>query len=178
MLTNSEIEEQYERLLADPRYSQLVVSVAKTYWRISSRCSAGKDYDEFYSAAMVGLWKALKKRDPEQGDSFLKYAKNKMSWQCADHLRVLVRRSRNGCPEDFPFENVADNRPESVQITEFLPDGDSRASLLKAYYLDGYTLKQISKLSGKPLENVKKQILSALQDTKEFMNGKLRCGSS
>ncbi len=167
-----DIESAYEALLADPRYSKMILSVANDYWRISNRCSSGKSFDDFYASAMIGLWKALKKRDPNQGEAFTKFARNKMRWECADYLRVLMRRSKLGA-DGIELDDVRDNRPAPCQITEFLPDGDPRLKLLRGYYVEGYTIKQLAKCVGLPRAVVRKNILEALQDSKEYLNGKL-----
>jgi hypothetical protein len=92
-MTRAEAGDALAALLNDGRYGRIVRAAARHYYRLARHLEVGRDFDEFYAAAVVGLWKACRKRDPALGPAFLRFAKNKVRWECADLLRAMARRS-------------------------------------------------------------------------------------
>jgi DNA-directed RNA polymerase specialized sigma24 family protein len=166
-MTRAESGDALAALLNDSRYGRIVRAAARHYYRLARHLEVGRDFDEFYAAAVVGLWKACRKRDPAMGPAFLRFAKNKVRWECADLLRAMARRSARTSQWGGGGPGVV--QPPPTDLADYLPAGDPRGRFLEGYFGEGRNVCELARRSGLSREAVRKTILSALADIRQSL---------
>jgi len=172
MTKNNDINIEYNEILKDSRFANMVKCISRDYWQLSYKCVTYRSIDEFYQAALIGLWKALKKKDNSKGDRFLKFARNKIKWECSDYLRTLIKRNKKTRLESASLENISARIIPEFRINEYLPKNDPRIEILEGYYIYGHSIKEMAKKHKISKQEMQETILNALNDAKEYINGR------
>ena len=155
-----------EEILAS-RYHRLVRSIARPY------CVAGGDNEDLLQEGMVGLSKAMREYDEEQGAAFSTFADICIRRRLYSVLKAATSGKHQPLNEAIPLNSslfdlaFAQNDPELLLI-----DREKTAGLLEyackqlsafeaeilGYYLDGLTCREIAQTVGKPPKSVENAV--------------------
>lgn len=145
--------------------------------KMAFRCRGTVRYDDLLSLALEGLWRASQSWKPERGASFGTYAGRKITWSMQQLLRTRSRerKERARCSASL-HPGIADNRCDDP--VERLATVDLAARALRVlppmlrepvrlYFLDGYTMPQIARMSGFTKSNCSVLIKQGLKEMRE-----------
>jgi hypothetical protein len=165
-------EDLVESLLKDRRVERIMVAAARHYHRLAAALTTDHTFDDFYAAALVGVWKAAGKVDPAKGFGFLSFVRRKVRWACADHLRSVARRARHSAPLLDDYEPCDLGRAPAAALADYLGPDDPRLPLVRDYYLDNRTLKDVARRNHIRPGLAKALILWALADIRKTLERK------
>lgn len=133
-----------QKLVLD--YLPLANSIAKKY---SEKCPKHVSIEELRSAAYMGLVDAAMKFDASKNVGFGAYARFRISGEVKDHLKSLIRIAKvyaNNSDFDCPKSECSETDEFFDFVTEKL--GDSDGKIMKMYYVENRTLKEIGSIRG------------------------------
>lgn len=119
---------------------------------------------DLLDAGRIGLWKALQKYDPGQGNLISTYAWRPIRWAI---IREIKSRQRNVSIEDVPAPFTV--TPERVweYFTTDMTDEEKRLIELRC---QGYKFREICEIVGDTPSAVKNRFYKALRKIKEGNN--------
>ena len=147
----------------------LVMSIVNSF-----HPKAQTERDDYLQAGRIGLWKALKKFNPAQGNVLSTYAWNPIRWEIIKEIR-----SKTGKAATFNFSThdcIDSHEPPVLPKTEvvfweYLPSNLNRLeSNIIQLRLQGYNFKEISSKLDCNRSSIKKMYQSALDKIRETNN--------
>lgn len=125
-----------------------------------------KTYDErdqLTQAGRIGLWKALKKFDPDRGCKLSPYAWNPIKWEILKEIRFLKKTESM---ERLSNEDLEDM--ESSELWEVMPDvlsnSEKKVIILRT---EGYKLQEICEFMQMGRSKIKRLVYQAVRKVRE-----------
>lgn len=131
-----------QKLVLD--YLPLANSIARKY---SLNCPRCVSFDEIKSAAYMGLVDAANKFDPSRNVKFGAYARFRIAGEIKDHLKSLTKNDKIF---DEEFDCPSSESNQTKEFFDFVSEklGDSYGKIIRMYYVENRTLKEIGTLNG------------------------------
>jgi len=123
--------------------------------------------EDYLQAGRIGLWKALKKFNPEKGNVLSTYAWNPIRWEIIKEIR-----SKGGKTTLFSLSGIDCEPPTLPNVEmlfwEYLPSSLNKIeSHIIHLRLQGYNFKEISSKLDYNRSNIKKMYQSAVSKIRE-----------
>jgi DNA-directed RNA polymerase specialized sigma subunit len=156
--------EQIEEALKNEDYQKIMAASAKKFYGLLSQ-------DELESCKLMALWNALKSFDSENINKngnptkFTTYLFSGVFLECRTMTKFVMKNKKETRPYHPNIEAKADNGDFDIELLEELnsiSDGD----IIKSLYVDGETVKEISKrknLSKQAIYNRKEKALKLMR---------------
>lgn len=125
--------------------------------------------DDLRSAAYMGLVDAASKFDPSMGNKFSSYAMIRMDGEMKDCMRSIFMGGRTrpiSEGEDFPCESVRSGPELDLSCLD-----DSESKLVRLYYFEDKTMKDIGSSEGLSESRVSQILKSSRRKLKKKMEG-------
>lgn len=132
------------------------------------------DHEERVRCGLHGMWKALRSHDYSSRRSFTTSLGEWVKWECQHLMRpklAVLRRCKQEeiDPDHIPREA---STPEATAVRDMM-DGldDWQKDVIRKYYLEGLTYKEIAAKNGYSPETARQRVRSAMKTLREIANG-------
>lgn len=145
----------FNSALKDEKNKKVFACLGKKYY-------SGIPPDEMESCKLLGLWKALKKYDPDKKRKFSNFLYVSVDWECKLYLRKNKRKYIS-C-ETFPSEV---NSFDEVDISDFINSLSPRLKIvIRQRFFENLTMEEIGLKNDYSRETARRYLQEAIDKLK------------
>tara|TARA_R110002051_G_scaffold52514_1_gene99653 strand:- start:234 stop:725 length:492 start_codon:yes stop_codon:yes gene_type:complete len=157
-------QKEFEEALNDNDTQRVFGFLSKKYHNISK--------DDIIECQLLGLWKALKKYDPERKKKFKNFLYTSIDWECKLYLRKNKRKEVS-CVYDSADNNFEPFEP--IEVMDIVDCLIPRLKIvIKQRFFENFTMEEIGNANNYSRETARRYLKEAIEKLQSHKNRIIR----